>query len=82
MSTATAASPTLTALVADLLDGRIRVVDLTQTLANKTKPTEIAQALLLRAPAPETLRAIESKSETNPAQIAGLVLGSPEFQRR
>ena len=57
-------------------------IDLTQTLANKTKPTEIAQALLLRAPAPETLRAIESKSETNPAQIAGLVLGSPEFQRR
>jgi uncharacterized protein (DUF1800 family) len=57
-------------------------IDLAQTLNNKVKPTEIAQALLLRAPAPETLKAIESKSETNPAQIAGLVLGSPEFQRR
>ena len=57
-------------------------VDLAQTIGNKTKPADIAQAILLHAPAPETLRAIESKSETNPAQIAGLVLGSPEFQRR
>ena len=57
-------------------------IDLAQTLANKTKPIEIAQTLLLHAPAPETLKAIESKSETNPAQIAGLVLGSPEFQRK
>ena len=52
MSTATAASPTLTALVADLLDGRIRVVDLTQTLAPEfpqiVLPPEMGQCLPFR----------------------------------
>ncbi|MFN7641576.1 MAG: cyclase family protein, partial [Burkholderiales bacterium] len=52
MSTATAASPTLTALVADLLDGRIRVVDLTQTLTPEfpqiVLPPEMGQCLPFR----------------------------------
>lgn len=57
-------------------------IDLAEILNNKNKPADIAQALLLHAPAPETLKAIENKPESNPAQIAGLILGSPEFQRR
>jgi uncharacterized protein (DUF1800 family) len=57
-------------------------VDLSKTVGTKTNPAEIAQALLLHPPAPETLQSIQIKPETNPARIAGLVLGSPEFQRR
>jgi len=57
-------------------------IDLDKALDGKTAPAEIAQALLLHQPGPETLKTLQNKSETSPAQIAGLVLGGPEFQRR
>jgi uncharacterized protein (DUF1800 family) len=57
-------------------------VDLDKVLNGRTAPTEIAQALLLHPPAQETLKTIQSKSEADPAHIAGLVLGGPEFQRK
>jgi uncharacterized protein (DUF1800 family) len=57
-------------------------VDLGKTVGTKTNPTEIAQTLLLRPAAPETLQSIQNTPEITPARIAGLVLGSPEFQRR
>jgi len=57
-------------------------VDLDRALNGRTAPAEIAQALLLHAPAPATLKTIQYTTETNAAHIAGLVLGGPEFQRR
>ncbi|MFN0105131.1 MAG: DUF1800 domain-containing protein [Bryobacteraceae bacterium] len=57
-------------------------VDLDRALNGKTTPAEIAHALLLHAPAPETLKTLRSKPETSAAHLAGLVLGGPEFQRR
>lgn len=55
-------------------------VDLETTLAGKTAPAAVAQALLLHPPAAETLKTLQTDAGT--AHVAGLVLGGPEFQRR
>ncbi|HEU0121621.1 MAG TPA: DUF1800 domain-containing protein [Bryobacteraceae bacterium] len=57
-------------------------VDLDGRLGGKRTAAAIAEALLLRAPAAETLAALETKADATPARVAGLVLGGPEFQRR
>ena len=49
-------------------------------------PQVVAKLLLLRSESPQTRAAIQKaiveKKQKNPALIAGLVLGSPDFQRR
>jgi uncharacterized protein (DUF1800 family) len=57
-------------------------VDLDKALAGKTAPAAIAQAILHHLPAPETIRMLENKPDTDPARVVGLILGGPEFQRR
>jgi uncharacterized protein (DUF1800 family) len=49
-------------------------------------PSEVAKALMFRAMSPETRAAIDKaladKKQKNPALIAALVIGSPDFQKR
>ncbi len=49
-------------------------------------PTEVAKALMFRAMSPQTREAIdkalEDKKQKNPALVAALVIGSPDFQKR
>jgi uncharacterized protein (DUF1800 family) len=53
-------------------------------------PATVAQGILFSAPSPQTLEAIQKalavqagkKGAPTPAMVAGLVIGSPEFQRR
>lgn len=51
-----------------------------------TDPAEVAQALMFRAISPPTRQAIDKavadNKQKNPALIAGLVIGSPDFQKR
>jgi len=68
-----------------LTQGRVRGVDAVElpTLNGgdpEARARSIAQALLLRDPSPTTLKTVAMAS--TPAQMAALVLGSPEFQRR
>jgi hypothetical protein len=53
------------------------------------KPAEAARQLLFRNPSPPTLASIEKapaaqgdKNTSARAAVAGLILGSPDFQRR
>jgi len=57
-------------------------VDLDRALGGRTAPADIAQALLHRPPAAETMQLLEKKASAGTAHLAGLVLGGPEFQRR
>lgn len=68
----------------DLTRNRVRGVrvDMGQALNGKTDAAEIAEALLLHAPAPSTLKALQGAVDAEPAHLAGLVIGGPEFQRR
>ena len=49
-------------------------------------PSEVAKALMFRAMSPETRAAIDQalqdKKQKNPALVAALVIGSPDFQKR
>jgi uncharacterized protein (DUF1800 family) len=49
-------------------------------------PNEVAKALMFRAISPQTRSAIDKALETNkrknPAMVAALVIGSPDFQKR
>jgi hypothetical protein len=49
-------------------------------------PSAVAKALMFRAMSPETREAIdkalEDNQRKNPAMIAALVIGSPDFQKR
>jgi uncharacterized protein (DUF1800 family) len=50
-------------------------------------PSEVAQALMFRAMSPQTRAAIDkaledNKQQKNPALVAALVIGSPDFQKR
>ena len=48
-----------------------------------SEPGAIAKSILFTASSPETTAAIAQNSKGAPAaKIAGLVIGSPEFQRR
>src|ERR1700677_4792201 len=49
-------------------------------------PSEVAKALMFRAMSPETRaaidRALQDNKQKNPALVAALVIGSPDFQKR
>jgi uncharacterized protein (DUF1800 family) len=49
-------------------------------------PSEVAKILMFRAMSPQTREAIdkalEDKKQKNPAMVAALVIGSPDFQKR
>jgi uncharacterized protein (DUF1800 family) len=49
-------------------------------------PAEVAKALMFRAMSPQTRaaidKALEDKNQKNPALVAALVIGSPDFQKR
>jgi len=49
-------------------------------------PSEVAKALMFRAMSPETRaaidKALEDNKQKNPALVAALVIGSPDFQKR
>jgi uncharacterized protein (DUF1800 family) len=49
-------------------------------------PSEVAQALMFRAMSPQTRaaidKALEDNKQKNPALVAALVIGSPDFQKR
>jgi uncharacterized protein (DUF1800 family) len=49
-------------------------------------PGDVAKILMFRAMSPQTREAIdkalEDKKQRNPAMVAGLVIGSPDFQKR
>ena len=49
-------------------------------------PQEVAKTLTFRTASPQTRaamnKALEEKKQKNPGLVAGLVIGSPDFQRR
>jgi hypothetical protein len=49
-------------------------------------PAEVAKALMFRAMSPQTRaaidKALQDKNQKNPALVAALVIGSPDFQKR
>jgi hypothetical protein len=49
-------------------------------------PSEVAKALMFRAMSRETRaaidKALEDNKQKNPALVAALVIGSPDFQKR
>jgi hypothetical protein len=49
-------------------------------------PTEVAKALMSRAMSQQTRsaidKALEDSKQRNPAMVAALVIGSPDFQKR
>jgi uncharacterized protein (DUF1800 family) len=48
-------------------------------------PSEVAKALMFRAMSPQTRAAIDKvleEKQKNPALVAALVIGSPDFQKR
>jgi uncharacterized protein (DUF1800 family) len=68
-----------------LTAGRVEGVQVDVSRFNFKDPATVAKALLNAAPSPTTLAAIEQgiqNTEAAPSTLAGLVLGSPDFQRR
>jgi len=49
-------------------------------------PSAVAKILMSRAMSPQTRvaidKALEDKKQKNPAMVAALVIGSPDFQKR
>lgn len=68
------------ALAANKLPG-VRV-DTARLAGGKQDPVEIARTLLLSEVSEQTRAAITKEGEASPVQVAGLVIGSPDFQRR
>jgi len=70
---------------AALTAGRVEGVLVDVSRFNFKDPATVAKALLNTAPSPTTLAAIEQgieHTEASPSTLTGLVLGSPDFQRR